>query len=94
MFGSGLSSLAQERKASKQNKSKLKTGDTPLKSGERELAEGSGSALGTGKVYTPNHYLCPSLLFELSVRIYDVSFARIYQYMHSNTTLPVEIYHS
>ena len=52
MFGSGLSSLAQERKASKQNKSKLKTGDTPSKSGEREESEGGGSDLskkGTGK---------------------------------------------
>ena len=51
MFGSGLSSLAQERKASKQNKSKLKTGDTPVKSGEREEAEGGSSCdrKGTGK---------------------------------------------
>ena len=51
MFGSGLSSLAQERKASKQNKSKLKTGDTPLKSGEREETEGGDDVAkkGTGK---------------------------------------------
>lgn len=51
MFGSGLSSLAQERKASKQNKSKLKTGDTPVKSGEREEAEGGSSSdrKGAGK---------------------------------------------